>query len=190
MRPAIHCFRYVLLACMIAAIHIVHAAPSDTATNVQRSGQHDFDFEFGRWKTELKRRLHPLTGSNEWVEYAGTSVVAPLWDGRANIVELDVEGPAGRIEGAAWRLYNPDTRQWSLNFANSRNGALTPPMTGEFRGGRGVFYGTDSLGGRTILVKFVISDITADSVRFEQFYSDDGGASWESNWIAVDTRMR
>ncbi|HJR73592.1 MAG TPA: hypothetical protein VJ806_08120 [Luteimonas sp.] len=155
-----------------------------------RDGQHDFDFEFGAWDTHLKRRLHPLSGSDEWVEYQGTSVISKVWEGRANLVELDVSGPAGRIVGASWRLYNPETRQWSLNFANSRDGMLTPPMHGQFRDGRGVFYGVDTFGGRTILVRFVISDITADSARFEQFYSDDGGKTWESNWIAVDTRRK
>lgn len=186
-------FRISLSLCLLMASASSPAAGQDDVASraepAQRSGQHDFDFEFGSWKTQLKRRLRPLTGSNEWVEYEGTSVVTKIWDGRANIVELDVQGPSGRIEGAAWRLYNPETRQWSLNFANSRNGALTSPSTGEFRNGRGVFYGTDTLGGRTILVKFVISDITADSARFEQFYSADGGETWESNWIAVDTRM-
>ena len=120
----------------------------------------------------------------------GTSTITKIWNGRANMVELDVEGPTGRIEGASWRLYNPETRQWSLNFANSRNGMLTSPMYGEFKDGRGVFFGTDTLGDRTILVRFVISDISEDSARFEQAYSDDGGATWEYNWIAVDTRIR
>ncbi|MGH8188966.1 MAG: hypothetical protein ACREUC_20580, partial [Steroidobacteraceae bacterium] len=41
-----------------------------------RDGQHDFDWEIGTWKTKLQRRLRPLTGSNEWVEYEGTSVVS------------------------------------------------------------------------------------------------------------------
>lgn len=187
-------FRIGLSIFALAATLQSQAASPQTANppaaSAQRSGQHDFDFEFGKWKTQLKRRLRPLTGSNEWVEYAGTSVVTKIWNGRANMVELDVEGPAGRIEGASWRLYNPETRQWSLNFANSRNGMLTSPMYGEFKDGRGVFFGIDTLGDRTILVRFVISDISEDSARFEQAYSDDGGATWESNWIAVDTRIR
>lgn len=168
-----------------------HSQTADApATAAKRSGQHDFDFEFGKWKTQLKRRLRPLTGSDEWVEYSGTSVIAKIWNGRANMVELDVQGPAGRIEGASWRLYNPETRQWSLNFANARNGMLTSPVHGEFKDGRGVFYGTDNLGDRTILVRFVISGISADTAHFEQAYSDDGGESWETNWIADDTRIR
>src|SRR5262249_40497628 len=51
-------------------------------------GQHDFDFEFGTWKTHLKVLLHPLTGSSAWVEFNGQSVVQKVWNGRANIVDL------------------------------------------------------------------------------------------------------
>src|SRR5215216_1709596 len=80
-----------------------------------RDGQHDFDFEIGTWKTHLKRLVRPLTGSTTWVEYEGTTVVRKVWNGRANLVELDVGGPAGRIEGLSLRLYNPESRQWSVD---------------------------------------------------------------------------
>jgi hypothetical protein len=161
---------------------------AQTTADVTRSGQRDFDFEIGKWKTQLKRRLRPLTGSNEWVEYQGTTVVRKVLDGKANLVELDVTGPSGRIEGMSLRLYNPEARQWSLNFANAASGTLTPPVIGEFKNGRGEFYGADTLGARAILVRFVIFDITPDSAKFEQAFSSDGGKTWEVNWVATDTR--
>ena len=117
-------------------------------------------------------------------------MVRKVWDGRANLVELDVKGPAGRIEGLSLRLYNPQSRQWSLNFANSASGTLTTPSIGSFKNGRGEFYAQETLNGRAIFVRFVISDITPDSVRFEQAFSDDGGKTWEANWVAVDTRIK
>ncbi|MBV7473896.1 hypothetical protein KW826_08965 [Pseudoxanthomonas sp. PXM05] len=157
------------------------AAPGD--------GQHDFDWEIGTWKTELRRLAKPLSGSQEWGEYAGTSVVRKVLDGRANLVELRVAGPAGAIEGVSLRLYNPQAGQWSLHYAGARSGTLTRPVHGSFRNGRGEFYGQEDLDGKAILVRFVISDITPDSARFEQAYSDDGGRNWETNWIAVDTRI-
>jgi hypothetical protein len=163
--------------------------PPAVARTAPRDGQHDFDFEIGSWKTHLKRRLKPLTGSTAWVEYEGTSVVRKVWDGRANLIELEVDGTAGHIEGLSLRLYNPEARQWSLNFSNSRGGTLSPPVIGAFRDGRGEFYGADTLDGRAILVRFVISDITKDSCHFEQAFSDDGGRTWEVNWIATDTRV-
>jgi hypothetical protein len=123
------------------------------------------------------------------VEYEGTSVVTKVWSGRANLVELEVDGPAGHIEGLSLRLYNPEARQWSLNFANSAAGIMTPAVFGEFKNKRGEFYGQDSLGGRAILVRFAITSIDADTARFEQAFSDDGGKTWEVNWVATDTRV-
>ena len=164
------------------------ATPDPQGATVLRDGQHDFDFEIGTWRTHLKRRQNPLSGSNTWVEYEGTTVVRKVWNGRANLVELDVEGPAGRIEALSLRLYNPETRQWSLNFSNSRTGTMSPPTIGSFNDGRGEFYSEETLDGRPILVRFVISDVTPESCRFEQAFSDDGGMTWEVNWIATDTR--
>jgi hypothetical protein len=155
-----------------------------------RDGQHDFDFETGSWKTHLSRRLHPLTGSTTWAEYDGTSVVRKVWNGRANLLELEVAGPAGHLEGLSLRLYNPQSHQWSLNFANSGGGTLSQPTIGEFKGGRGEFFDQESFDGRAILVRFVISNITPNSCRFEQAFSSDGGTTWEVNWIATDTRVK
>lgn len=155
-----------------------------------RDGQHDFDFEIGSWKTHLSRRLHPLTGSTTWADYDGTTVVRSVWNGRANMVELEVDGPAGHLEALSLRLYNSTAHQWSLNFANSSGGTMSQPTIGEFKDGRGEFFDQEMLNGRAIFVRFIISDITATSCRFEQAFSDDGGKSWEVNWIATDTRVK
>ena len=156
----------------------------------RRDGQRDFDFHLGSWKTHLSRRLRPLTGSNTWVDYDGTTVVRNVWNGRANLVELEVDGPAGHIEGLSLRLYNPESHQWSLNFSSSAGGTLSQPTIGEFKNGRGEFFDQEPLNGRAILVRFVISDVTPDSCHFEQAFSDDGGKTWETNWIATDTRLK
>ena len=156
----------------------------------KRDGQHDFDFEIGTWRPHLWRLVDPLTGSTKWVEYEGTSVVRKIWNGRANLVELEVDGAAGHIQGLNLRLYNPQSHQWSLNFASSRSGTLSPPTIGEFKNGRGEFFSQETLNDRAILVRFIISDITPDSSRFEQAFSEDGGKTWEVNWIAIDTRVK
>ena len=188
-----------LLACsLVLALQPLHGfAQSNSAasgTDLQRAlkerdGQHDFDFEIGTWKTHLRRRLHPLTGSTTWVEYDGTSVVRKIFNGRANLVELAVDGPAGHIEGLNLRLYNSESHQWSLSFSSSGSGTLGQPAIGEFKNGRGEFFNQEVLNGRAIFVRFVISDITPNSCRFEQSFSDDGGKTWEVNWIAIDTRV-
>jgi hypothetical protein len=180
----------------LAAIALVLGGPATAfaqkapaAVEQPRDGSHDFDWEIGSWTTELRTLPEPLTGSTRWVDYAGTSEVRALMGGRSNIVELSVANTAGRIEGMSLRLYNPKARQWTLNFAGIGSGQLTPPVTGAFDAkGKGSFYGVDIANGRTILVRFVISEVTAKSARFEQAFSADGGVTWETNWIAVDTR--
>jgi len=189
------------LACLVACglvsalasparAHAQSTPASPAIADTKRDGAHDFDFEIGTWTTHLRRLVHPLTGSATWVEYLGTSVVRKVWDGRANLVELEADGPGGHIEGLSLRLYNPDAHQWSLNFSNSASGTLSQPTIGQFRNGRGEFYDQEPYNGRMILVRQVWSGITADSGRFEQSFSDDGGKTWELNWVAVDTRRQ
>jgi len=151
--------------------------------------QHDFDFEIGDWKTHVKRLVHPLTGSTEWAEYDGTTVVQKVWDGRANLVQLEVDGPKGHLELASFRLYDPETHEWSLNVASSRSGSLGVPTVGGFKDGRGEFYDKESWDGKPIVVRFVITPRSPDAIHFEQAFSADDGKTWELNWIADDTRV-
>jgi len=153
-------------------------------------GQHDFDFQFGTWKVHVSRLVHPLTGSKTWVQYDGTHVVQKVWNGRANLGVLEIDGPSGHIEGMSLRLYNPQSHQWSANFSNSKNGILGQPSIGGFRNGRGVFYDQESYNGRAIYVRSITSNITANSYRDEQAFSADGAKTWEVNWIATYTRVR
>jgi hypothetical protein len=163
--------------------------PPATPAPALPDGAHDFDFEFGSWRAHIARRLKPLTGSTEWVEYEGTSVVRPWWDGRANIGELRVSGPAGKIEGMSVRLYDPASRQWKIHWANAADGALGEAMVGGFVNGRGEFYNQEMLGNRAILVRFIFSEISARTFRIEQAFSPDGGTSWETNWISDFTKV-
>lgn len=182
-RPAV-AIAVALLASILAAA--TSAAPIPTATQLR--SQRDFDWEFGTWTTRVRVRRNPLSGEPaDWADYLGTSVVRPLLDGRANFVELSVAGPKGKIEGGSLRLFNPQIGQWSLNYANLRDGRLTTPVYGSFdASGRGMFFGQDTLDGRAILVRFMITRPSNTEAHFEQAYSADGGLTWEDNWIAVD----
>jgi hypothetical protein len=163
---------------------------AELGNDAEHGGQHDFDFNFGTWKTHVSRLDHPLSGSTTWHEYDGTSVVRRVWGGRASIFELEVDGSAGHIEGVGLRLYNPQSHQWSLNWASSRDGIMQSPMIGDFRNGRGEFYDQEPLNGRSIFARNSFSDITPDSSRFEQAFSDDYGKTWETNWVMTFTRTR
>jgi hypothetical protein len=193
LRTYLPVFGLVLILLSLQGLAQQNPAASGTSpqpTPAERDGQRDFDFEIGTWRTQLSRLQRPLTGSNTWIKYEGTTVVRKVWDGRANLVELVADGPASHFEGLNLRLYNPQTRQWSLNFAGGNSGAMSTPMFGSFKNGRGEFFSQETFNGRAIFVRFIISDITPDSCRFEQAFSDDGGTTWEVNWIALDTRVK
>lgn len=184
--------RITILALAIVLAFAPDAGSEPTPASAQvtalRDGQRDFDFEIGRWRTVVKRLKNPFSGGTDWVTYEGSSVVHALLGKRANLVELSIGGPAGRIEGLSLRLYRPESQQWSLHYASAADGELTKPLFGRFENCRGEFFGEDDFGGRPIRVRFVISEVTADSARFEQAFSADGGKTWEVNWIAIDTR--
>jgi hypothetical protein len=155
----------------------------------QKVGQHDFDFDFGAWKTHSSRLLHPLTGSTTWADMDGVTVVKKIWDGRANIAEYKADGPAGHVELISLRWYNPAAHQWNLDFATPNVGTLGIPAAGEFKNGRADFYDEEPLNGKAILVRFSIWRITDDTAQSEQAFSDDGGKTWEVNWINKYTRL-
>jgi hypothetical protein len=187
---------YLLLGMFGFLLHPLaspQTTPSTAETRPQqvRDGQHDFDFHFGTWKTHILRLAHPLSGSTTWIELNGTVTVRKVWDGRANLEEIEAGNATAHFKGLTLFLYNPQSHQWSQSFANINNGALNqPPLIGEFKDGRGELFDQETFNGRTILVRFVWSDITPDSHHVEQSFSDDGGKTWEPNFVATLTREK
>jgi hypothetical protein len=171
---------------LLSALGCLVQSPARAA----RDGQHDFDFSIGTWTTHISRLQNPLTGSTTWVEYDGVSVVREILNGHANLFELTADGPAGHIEGVGLRLYNPRSHQWSLNWTNGQTGILGVPTIGKFENGRGVFVDQELFNDRVILVRNSFMDITPDSARFEQTFSDDAGSTWETNWVMTFNRLK
>ena len=184
----------IAAALFLAAVCGAARADSAVATAgpALHDGQHDFDFLIGSWKIHLKRLSHPLSGSNEWVEFDGTVVCRTVWNGLAEVEEFNVDSPEKNIfiKGLAVRLYNPRTRQWTIYWANSKNGTFDPQsQSGQFTDGHGEFYGQDTVDGRTVYVRWIWSNTTSSAPHFEQAFSADGGRTWEVNWITEQTRM-
>jgi hypothetical protein len=160
----------------------------EESTASLKDGQHDFDFDLGTWKTHSSRLLHPLTGSTTWVDMDGATVVKKVWDGRANLAEYKADGTAGHIELLSLRWFNPTTHEWNVDFATPNAGTLGIPAIGEFKNGRGDFYDYEPINGRSVLVRFSIFKTGPNTAQSEQAFSDDGGKTWEVNWINKYTR--
>ena len=164
-------------------------ATTSTAPTAARDGQHDFDFDFGVWKTHIRRIQDPFAGTARTVELNGTVTVRKVWGGRASLEEIEADGPNGHWQGMSLFLYNPTSHQWSQTFLNSKVGDLGAPLIGEFHNGRAELYAPDTFNGRSILVRAVWSDIQTDSHRYEESYSMDGGSTWALSFTAELTRL-
>jgi hypothetical protein len=175
-------------AAMAAPLLPAAARAADAPAAAPDGGAHDFDFDLGTWTTHITRRLHPLSRSDETMQLIGTVTVRKVWDGRAQLEEIEADGPKGHWEGATLFLYNPQGRQWSMNFANSSSGTLATPMIGSFADGRGELIGQDTLDGRAILVRAVWSEFTPTTHTYQEFYSADGGRTWELSFTAKKTK--
>ncbi|MDF3145944.1 MULTISPECIES: hypothetical protein [unclassified Streptomyces] len=150
------------------------------------SSPHDFDFFHGDWDVVNRRRTDFLDPDSDWVEFPATNRCRPLFDGAANVDEIDM--PHLGSKGLTLRLFDRQTEQWSLNWSSSGSGKLFPPVIGRFEGDRGEFYGDDTHDGKDVRVRFVWSGVSAGSARWEQAFSVDGGETWVTNWVMEFTR--
>jgi hypothetical protein len=154
-------------------------------------GAHDFDFLIGDWKAHVRRLPERLVGSNAWVTYDGISNHKKLLGSNANFEEFEVDSPESHlhIRGQTLRLYHADSRQWRIYLVDVDKGTIDlPPVIGQFSNKRGEFFNQQEWKGRTILVRYVWLDVSPTSARMEQSFSDDGGKTWEVNWICELTK--
>lgn len=155
----------------------------------RRSGAADFDFLFGRWKVHNRKLRERLKGCAEWDEFEGTVTARRVWGGKGNFDEYNAIGPSGPMEGMTLRLYDPQTGQWSIYWGTSQSMVLDNPMIGRFQDGRGEFYDQEFHQGRAVYCRFLWSNDSPTSCRWEQALSADGGRTWETNWIMEFTRV-
>jgi len=173
----------VLFAALLPLQGFAQEAPA------QRDGQHDFDFNFGAWKTHIRRVQHPLSDRSDSIELNGTVTVRKVWGGRAQMEEIEADGPNGHWEGMTLFLYDPQAHQWSQTFAASKTGELTTPLIGSFKDGRGELFAQEAVDGRSILVRATWSEIAPNSHHFQEDFSDNGGKTWKPAFIADLTRL-
>jgi hypothetical protein len=188
--------RYLHLCSHIAAAAVLLCATSAIAADSQaapsaltRDGGHDFDFDFGVWHTDITRRLHPLSASSEAMKLTGTVTISKVWGGKAQLEEIEADGPKGHWEGMSLFLYDPNAHQWSQTFVGSASGVVTPGFVGSFHDGRGELFQQDTLDGRSVLVRATWSHITPNSHTYEEHYSADGGKTWMLSFSAKKTRI-
>jgi len=173
---------HTLSPTIAAAVEPSGAAPVPAEPGV--STAHDFDFLVGRWMVQHRRLKRRLAHDNEWETFSGTCEARTILDGQANLDDNVLELPGGTYRAATLRAFDPSKETWSIWWLDARHPhQLDPPVVGAFHNGVGTFFANDVWNGRPIMVRFTWSDITANSARWQQAFSEDAGKSWETNWF-------
>jgi hypothetical protein len=156
-------------------------------------GRHDFDFFFGTWHVANRKRVKPLSiDDTEWIEFDAQVEARPILGGVGNVDTFTAPEFPGRpgFEGFTLRLFEPETRLWRIWWAASTgNGQIDPPVIGHFDDGVGRFECDEVIEGVPVRVRFDWKNITAASASWEQAFSFDRGATWDTNWIMQSMRI-
>ena len=182
-----HTRRMALVSALAAGL----AATAATAgsTPALTGHEHDWDWLVGSWKVRHRRLKGRLVGSTTWQEFNGTSTLWLTLGGLGTVDDNVLELPEGTYRAVGARAFDPKTGRWAIWWLDGRNPtSIDPPVYGVFKDGVGTFVGDDTLDGKPIKVRFRWSEITANSARWEQAFSPDGGATWEVNWVMQFTR--
>ena len=149
----------------------------------ENDARNDFDFLIGTWKVHHHMLKDRLKGSTEWLEFEGDTVDRKILNGIGNMDDNIIHMPTGPVHAMTLRLFNPELKEWSIYWATNRTGILDSPMIGGFKDGVGEFYAQEINHGQHVYSRFIWSKITASSCRWEQALSEDGGKTWETNWV-------
>ncbi len=152
-------------------------------------GRNDFDFLIGTWKVHHRMLTARLKGSTDWVEFEGDTVARKILNGLGNLDENIIHMPTGPVHEISLRLFNPQSKEWSIHWSTDRMGTLDIPMIGNFKDGRGEFYALEVFESRHVYSRFIWSKLMANSCQWEQALSADGGRTWETNWIMEFKRV-
>ena len=155
----------------------------------ENDGRNDFDFLIGAWKVHHRTLKKRLNGSMEWEEFEGDTVDRKILNGLGNMDENLIHSKKGLVHAISLRLFNPESKEWSIHWSTDVTGTLDVPMIGGFKDGRGEFYSQEVFEGRHIYSRFIWSKITANSCQWEQAFSEDGAKTWETNWIMEFERV-
>jgi len=160
----------------------VFASPTSSHT--------DFDFYIGKWNIKNRKLKERLNNCNEWTEFDSTDYTSHLLKGFANMNKFSATFDAEPFEGIAIRLFNPQTKLWSIYWADSNAVSFDPPMVGSFDGNIGKLYCKDTFKDQDIIVLFHWDKTDIDNPIWSQAFSTDKGKTWEWNWYMYASRIK
>ncbi len=178
MRSSVHLTLFMILFSTQAAGQL----PDSLAPRITFPVQ-DFEFWVGEWGVNLRTRQ-----DLSWQDtYSANAKIYSVLNGKA-VLELWDESS---IKGFSLRYFDPVRNAWILwlNWPrNDRSGSSS--LEGNFKNGRGEFFSsvTDD-DGNEVTSRYTFADITRTTLRWDDAYSSDGGATWSHQWIMEFTRL-
>lgn len=153
-----------------------------------RKNSSGFDFLVGSWKVGNSRLKHPLSDAKaEWYETEATARSITLHNGAVSVDEMWFAESG--FAATSFRVYESATDTWRIYWVSSLSGILQPPAAGRWRNGKFEARGPDEFEGKSIIARYLWHSITEEQATFEQAFSTDQGASWETNWIMRWSRV-
>lgn len=179
---------YLILSMVFTVQLLLHAQNSAKKTENMPGNSHQFDFWIGKWNVNN----HFLQDDHTWKdEGSAVDYVYSVLDGKGIMEFWDGTGRNGKIiEGFSLRYFNKKDNEWelALNWPQKDNGFFFF-LKGSFRHRRGEFNlsFTNSKGQYT-MSRYTFSDISKNSLRWNDGTSTDSGMTWRTNWIMEFTR--
>ena len=158
-------------------------------TASEGSSRHDFDFLVGGWKVRNRKRKEPLAGRDEWEEFDATQNLRQILHGSGNFEVFSTELDGKPFEGFTLRLFDPQTRLWTIYWADSNAAKLDGGKVGSFDGDTGEFFSREVVSGKNVIVRFSWHKRDPDAPVWSAAFSVDEGRTWEWNWYAHFSRV-
>lgn len=155
------------------------------------SAKTDFDFLIGNWEIKNKRLKERLINSNEWIEFnAKLTGSKKILNDSALMDQFVFESNGETFEGISLRIFDPKTEEWTIYWFDSDNPKVSEQVVGTFEDGIGTFYGNELFQVKSVKIRFIWSNITDSTARWEQAYFDENNNEWETNWIMDFSRIK
>ncbi len=154
------------------------------------SSYNDFDFYTGHWNIQNRKLKTRLDNCQEWDEFEATGTMRKILHGFGNTDNFIAAFDGKLFEGMALRIFNPETKLWSIYWTDTTRGTLDKPVIGSFDNNIGKFYCKDVFNGRDILMMFQWDKTDPEKPIWSQAFSPDNGKTWEWNWYMTFTRKK
>lgn len=170
------------------SMHPIFSGEKLAITASENSSKHDFDFLVGGWTIRNRKLKEPLSGRDEWDEFDATQNLRPILHGFGNFDIFSAQLDGKPFEGFTLRLFEPQTRLWTIYWADNNVVKLDGGKVGSFDGDVGDFFARDVFAGKNIIVKFHWDKRNPEAPIYSAAFSADEGQTWEWNWYAYFAR--